>query len=228
MRFTYGDGCFLFTGQGACQTHSAPGHRPGHPRPRRPAELHRGARTPVPGRPPHFRGAVRARQGEGGASLATDPQPGRCPAACRPPAGTAAPRPQLRLGPPGAPAWLPAAPPRALRSAPCAGVWGPTRRAAPLWTPGRELRGFGIGQRARRLGGQVGRESQPRRVLRAPGFPSSPGLGGARRGQGRGGGVGGAEGRAAPPRAPLLEEPAHLLPPLTPLLNKWAQLARGG
>lgn len=162
-----------------------PGHRPGHPHPRRPAELHPGATTRSRERPPNSQGAGRARRGGGAASPATDPQPGRSPAACRPPARAAAPRQPLCLRPPSAPAELPAAPPRALCSGsapPRAIVGGPPKGQlcslslpAPLRTPGRQL--LAVGTTRRRQGAEP--ESRPRRVFRAPGYPSSPGLGGA-------------------------------------------------
>lgn len=71
-----------------------------------------GTRPPRPGEdPPNSQGAGLARPRGGAASPATDPQPGRCPAACRPPARAAAwPRPTRYARP------APAAPPRALGS----------------------------------------------------------------------------------------------------------------
>lgn len=94
-----------------------PGHRPWHSHPRRWAGLHRDAPTPSRGQPPpHSRGAGRARQRGGAASPATDPQPGRCPAACRPPAGATTPRRRLRARPTRCASPAPAAPPRALGS----------------------------------------------------------------------------------------------------------------
>lgn len=188
-------------GRGAGPSHvPGPGHRPGHPHPRRPAELHPGATTRSRGRPPNSQGAGRARRGGGAASPATDPQPGRSPAACRPPARAAAPRPPLCLRPPSAPAELPAAPPRAIVRGPPKGQFCSLSLPAPLRTPRRELPA--VETTRRRQGPEP--ESQPRRVFRAPGYASSPGLGGARgrrAGDGRGSGRGG--GPDSPARVPI-------------------------
>lgn len=176
------------------------GHVPG-PGPARRGHPSRGAGC-TGARPPPTTSALPgsgARATGRGASSATDPQPGRRPAACRPPARAAAPRLRLRFRAPGAPARRPSAPPRRCGS------------------PGRGLCPLGTASRCQGPGRVRGARVPAAQDARSSGLSGQPGTG---RGQGAGRGRGGGPGEPlhAPP---LLAEPVT---PPAPQLYKCAQL----
>lgn len=149
---------------------------------------------PVPGTTSALPGS-RARATGRGASSATDPQPGRCPAACRPPARAAAPRPQLRFSAPGAPARRPSSPPRRCGS------------------PGRGLCQLGTASRRQGPGWALGAGVPAAQGVRSSGLSGKPGgWAGPEGGRGRGGGQG-----EPLPAPPLLAEP--VTPPAPQLYN---------